>query len=133
MKRLFVAVAVALVALGCTGDPNSARGVGGAFVDAHYVRIDLEASKELCTGVARDKVLREIELTSDIAIEGDTQRPRIYYDLTEERGTDEAVQLVYELTIHAPGLDPYEKLTVVTVRQYDGAWLVSNYVEMDPR
>ena len=131
MKELLVGIAALILVAGCSGSPNSALGTGNAFVDAHYVRIDLETSKGLCTGVAADKVDAEIALTSEIEIESDTQRPHISYDLREERPLGDAVQLVYELSIRAPGLDPYSKFTIVTVREHEGGWAVSNYMEMD--
>ncbi len=133
MKTLFVTIAALILAVGCSNDTSTARGAGDAFVDAHYVRIDLEASKQLCTGVALDKVLREVELTANVAIADDTQRPRINFGLKEERAAGDAIQLVYELTIRVSGLDPFEKISVVTVRPIDGRWSVTNYVEMDPR
>ncbi len=126
-------IAAAMLAVGCSNDTSTALGAGDAFVDAHYVRIDLEASKQLCTGVALDKVQREIELTADVAIADDTQRPRINFALKEERAAGDAIQLVYELTIRVTGLDPFEKISVVTVRATDARWSVTNYVEMDPR
>ena len=131
MKRLLISLATLALVGGCSGDSDSARGVGDAFVDAHYVRINLQASKELCRGVAREKVEREIALTAEIEIEQDTQRPRIYYEIHEEREVGDSVSLIYELSIRAPGLDPYEKFTVVTVRATDGVWAVTNYIEMD--
>lgn len=131
MKRLLISLATLALVGGCSGDSDSARDVGDAFVDAHYVRINLQASKELCRGVAREKVEREIALTAEIEIEQDTQRPRIYYEIHEEREVGDSVRLIYELSIRAPGLDPYEKFTVVTVRATDGVWAVTNYIEMD--
>jgi hypothetical protein len=120
-----------LVAAGCTGGRDSARGVADAFVDAHYVRIDLEASKVLCEGVARDKVEHEIELTSNTEIEADTMRPKIYYKIHDERVTDERSHFVYELSIRPPGLDPFTKYSAITVRRTDDGWKVTNYVETD--
>lgn len=120
-----------ILAAGCTGDSDSPLSAGDAFVDAHYVRIDLEASKSLCRGVALQKVEKEIALTSDIEIEQDTQRPRINFTVHEERALGDAVQLIYKLVIRAPGLDPYDKYTIVTVRSEDGKWMVTNYMEMD--
>lgn len=124
-------LAVLLLVGGCSADADTARGVGDAFVDAHYVRINLQASKELCSGVAREKVEREIALTSEIEIQRDTQRPRIYYGIHEEHDLGDSVRLIYELSIRAPGLDPYEKFAIVTVRATDGIWTVTNYIEMD--
>ena len=134
MRLFSIVLAVGmLVATGCTGGRDGARGVADAFVDAHYVRIELQASSALCDGVAYDKVAREIELTSDTPIEADTLRPKIYYTLHDERSTDTGSHFIYELSIRPPGLDPFIKYTAITVRKVDAGWKVTNYVETDAR
>lgn len=132
MRPSILVCAVALLAVaGCAKGVDSARGVADAFVDAHYVRIDLDASSRLCAGVAREKVEREIELTAGTEIEADTLRPKIYYKVHEERELGEVSHFVYELSIRPPGLDPFTKYTAITVRSTDAGWKVTNYVETD--
>ncbi len=111
----------------CTGAPDSSRGVAEAFLDAHYVEIDLDVSRDLCTGLARYKVDKEIELTRDVEIGEDTRKPRVNYRLEDAREKAGHAQYAYELTIRAPGLEPFSRLVMVTVRDTDGSWTVTNY------
>lgn len=121
-----------LVLASCQTSTSTARGAAEAFLDAHYVAIDLDASRSMCSGLALDKVEREIELTSKVSIEGDTHKPRINYRLDQARESPDRVQFIYELTIRASGLEPFAKLVMLTLRRSDDTWSVSNYSEGDP-
>jgi len=126
-RRTLMVAAVVIVAAACTPEAGSSRAVAEAFLDAHYVRIDLDASRELCAGLARSKVDKEIELTSDVEIDASTKPPRINYRLEEARETPGYVQYAYELSIRAPGLEPFERLVTLTVRDQHGEWAVTNF------
>jgi hypothetical protein len=130
MKRLLL-VACVLAAAACSKPGAEAQPTAEAFLDHHYVHIDLESAKSLASGLARDKIEKEIELTKDQQIDGETLEPHVGYSLhrAEEAGT--AAQFAYELTIRAPGADPFRKLVTVTVRNTDGVWAVTNFGESD--
>ncbi len=127
---MFIAVLVVAVSPGCDGG-GTGRSVAERFLDAHYVRIDLDAAREMTSGLARSKLDNEISLTSEISIAGDTQAPRVNYRLEAARETEERAQFGYVLTIRAPGLEPFDKLVTLTVRREDGEWSVTNYTESD--
>jgi len=131
--RIGWAVVAVLIIAACQKSGATARGVAEDFLDSHYVAIDLEASRALCSGLARGKVEREIELTSKVAIAGDTHKPRINYSFKEARESPDRVQFVYELTIRARGLEPFTKIVMLTLRRIDDSWSVSNYGESDPQ
>ena len=79
MNRLLLclSVLVLVVALSaCQPDPNSPRGVAERFLDAHYVRMDLQAAKAYCTGLALKRVEDEIRLTEGQVIDANTRLPR---------------------------------------------------------
>ncbi len=133
MIRLGSILAVLLVLASCQVAPDSARAQAEAFLDAHYVAIDLAASRALCSGLALDKVEREIELTSKVSIQGDTHKPRINYSFSEARESPDRVQFVYELSVRVAGLEPFTKIVMLTLRSDDGSWSVSNYGESDPQ
>lgn len=123
-------VAGAAVSTGCeTG--GGARAAAERFLDAHYVRIDLETARGLCSGLARSKLDKEISLTEEIRIADDTLTPRVNYRLEAARESQGSAQFGYILTIRAPGLEPFDKLVTLTVRESDGAWSVTNYTESD--
>lgn len=117
--------------LACSRPGSSPRGTAEAFLDAHYVRIDLAAAEELASGLARDKIANEIALTRDQQIDGETLQPRVNYKLQRVAETDTAAQYAYMLTIRPPGTDVLSKVVTVTVRNTSGQWSVTNYSEGD--
>jgi len=124
-----VAVVVAAVPAGCGG--SGARTTAERFLDAHYVRIDLAAARDVCSGLAREKLDRELALTANVNIEADTRKPRINYRLEDARETEDRGQFAYLLRIRAPGAEPFERLIMVTVKKEDDGWSVTNYTEGD--
>ena len=125
---LFVICLASLAWLaGCQPSQSTAAGTARAFIDAHYVRIDLAESKQFCSGLALSKVEKEIELTADVAIEADTLRPRITYGLSEEQASNDRVTYAVKLKIRPPGMDPFERSATVSVRRGEAGWSVSNY------
>jgi hypothetical protein len=126
----FVGV-VLLVGIGCGPDPSSARGMAERFLDAHYVRIDLQASSRLTSGVARQKVEGEIALTRGVEIDADTRQPKIHYRLDDERDDgDGAMRFVYRLTIVPEDADRFQRQVLLTVRRTGEGWTVGNYEEL---
>ena len=124
-------LAALLVAPACQTPGTSARATAEAFLDAHYVRIDLEGSRALSSGLALSKIDKEIALTEDQEITDETRQPRINYRLEHAAEGDGSAQFAYELTIRAAGIDPFRKLVMITVRNEHGAWTVTNYNESD--
>ena len=78
-RHLLVSIVLLAVATtaGCTSRGSAAQATAEAFLDAHYVHIDLEAGRALCAGLALEKVEKEIALTRDTPIGEDTRRPRV--------------------------------------------------------
>jgi hypothetical protein len=126
---LLLALAATLVA--CSGSGSSARSKAEAFLDAHYVHMDLDSAKQHASGLALDKIDKEIQLTKNQEITGETRQPRVNYRLQRGDETPAAGQFIYELTIRVPGADPFKKLVMVTVRNEQGAWAVTNYNDSD--
>jgi hypothetical protein len=127
-------LAVGLVGIaGCRGATDSPRGAIEAFLDAHYVRMDLEAAKQHTAGVARFKVEEEQRLVGDQKIDASTRRPRVTYKLVEPREeADDHVALLYEAKIHFDdGGDTALRWLVSARRETDGTWKVSNYQEFE--
>ncbi len=103
--------------------------VAEAFLDAYYVHIDLERARELCSGLARDKIEREIGLRGDLRIDRDTRAPKVGYSLRERRAEGDTHRFVYRLSIRPQGADAFERTVIVTVRGAPGRWTVTNYSE----
>lgn len=130
-RRTLLLVLFAAACSACSRPGSAPRSTAEAFLDAHYVRIDLAAAGELASGLARDKIDREIALTKDQAIDRETRQPRINYKLERADETETVAQYAYELTIRPPGMEPFAKLVTVTVRRAGDAWSVTNYSEGD--
>lgn len=121
----------AMILLGaCSGGEVTSRAVAERFLDAHYVHIDLPASRAYTDGVARQKVDDEIRLTSGQTIDDTTRVPRVHYRLVQEqlRG-DDVVSYSYEATFRIDGADPLERTLQLTVRRSGEGWKVTNYHE----
>ena len=116
---------------GCTPAGDSPRATAEAFLDAHYVHIDLEAARPLCVGLALDKLDKEVALTRNATIDAETRKPRVTYRVEESRDGADRAQYAYILEIHADGADIFRKLVVLTLRDEGAGWRVSNYTESD--
>jgi hypothetical protein len=123
---------IGLIALAaCRGGTSSARAAAEGFLDEHYVRIDLEAAKRYCVGVALAKVEEEQRLVGDQEIDAGTRKPHVGYAFAEQREeADDRVALVYNATVRFDDGATAELRWLITARREpDGAWKVSNYQE----
>ena len=124
------ALCVVLLLAGCEGAGDAtARGAAEAFLDRHYVEIDLPGSRDYTVGLARRKVDERIRLTSGHSIDTGTRKPRVYYRLLERREAGGGAAFVYELTVRPEGADEFRRRVLVRVRREGPGWRVSNYVE----
>lgn len=131
MTRRGVLCAVPLLALaGCRGEGGkTAQGAAEAFMDGHYVEIDLAKAREFTVGLARSKIDEELRLTSGQAIDVATRKPRVYYKLLQRRESGGRTAFVYELTIRPDGADEFNRSLMIRVRREEAGWRVSNYME----
>ena len=124
------ALCVVLLLAGCEGAGDAtARGAAEAFLDRHYVEIDLPGSRDYTVGLARRKVDERIRLTAGHSIDTGTRKPRVYYRLLERREAGGGAAFVYELTVRPEGADEFRRRILVRVRREGPGWRVSNYVE----
>ena len=136
MKRIAAATfagfvfALTLSSVGCHSKGGPA-GVADAFMGAYYVAIELNAAREFTTGLAREKLDRELELTSQVSIDSETRKPRINFQLEESSEEGERARFIFLLDIRPPGIDPYERTSIVSLKRVDGDWKVSNFNETD--
>jgi hypothetical protein len=124
------AIAAGAMLLGACAGGDGPRAVAERFLDAHYVRIDLPASRGYTEGLAQQKIDDEIRLTSGQAIDDGTRMPRVHYRLREEqvRG-DDVVSFAYDATFRVDGADPLHRTLQLTVRRGGDGWKVTNYHE----
>ena len=81
--------------------------------------------------MAREKIDRELELTSKISIDSETKKPRINFQLENSREEGERASFVFVLDIRPPGIDPFERTSILSLKQVDGDWRVSNFNDTD--
>jgi len=131
MNRLWqwALLGMLIIAGGCERDLTTSRGVVEEFLDQHYVSINLDKSRDYTIGLARKKVEDEISLTSGVAIDASTRTPRVYYELVERRERRGRLAYLYELTIQPEDADEFTRRVLVRVRQQDGSWRISNFME----
>ncbi len=132
LARTGLALCLLAAAAACGSPDRVARSTARAFLDKHYVAIDLGAARGLTTSLALSKLDREIELTRGLVVDADAAKPRINYRLTRSDEGESVARYIYELTIRAPGLEPYEKLVTLSLRSTADGWRITNYSEADP-
>jgi len=126
-----IAALVAATSVACRSDPATPRGTAERFLDAHYVEIDLPAALPWTSGVARQKVEREIELVKGVEIDEATMKPIVRYAFLEERADpDGGTKLLYRGKIAVAGEDGFERRWLVTVRREPEGLRVTNYQEL---
>ena len=134
MKRSVFVLALlfsisALAIGGCGRDLTTARGVVEEFLDHHYVHIDLEKAQQYCVGLALHKIKEEIRLTHGYAIDASTRKPKIYYQLLEEKVTTARASFLYQATIQAEDAPEFTRRWLIGARKEDEQWWISNFKE----
>ncbi len=129
MRRLAAGL-VALAIIGCV-QRNSPRGVVDRFIEAHYMAIDLKSAEPLCTGLALDKLRKEMALTEGQQIDDSTRKPLIHYKLKAERDGQDHVTFLFLATIDVPDGGSFQKNWMITARRDGSDWKISNFNEYD--
>ncbi len=124
-------LALALASAACTAPTGSPRAAAEGFLDAHYVRINLEAARPFCASLALEKLEREIALVENNPDAATAERPHVTYRLEEARDAGVRAQYAYDLAIHPSGMDAFHKLIVLSLTSENGEWRVSNFTESD--
>jgi len=126
----FATTAAAIASTGCT-PKNSARGVVDRFIEARYIAIDLNATEALCTGLARDEIIKERNLIAGQGIDSSTRKPVVHYTLKEKREMDGRVTFLFKARIDVPEGGSFNKFWMITARRDGEDWKVSSFSEYD--
>ncbi len=131
LSRLLVLAALAgLISSGCHSG-NSARGVVDRFIDRYYVAINLKEAEPYCTGLALDKLRKEIELTAGQRIDANTRKPVVHYKLTAQRDAKDHTEFLFRATIDVPEGGAFQRNWLITARKDADTWKVSNFAEYE--
>ncbi len=114
------------------GHSNSPEGVAGEFLFRYFIELNQRGALELSSGLAEDKLREEIELTQSVRMTPNldlaSSKPFLDYELvTSQKRSENAVTLVYDITIENPGGAETKREVVLTTMKQDGSWKVSNY------
>ncbi|MFI5398160.1 MAG: hypothetical protein ACHQ9S_21705 [Candidatus Binatia bacterium] len=131
--RTALVACLALVAplAACRPDETTSLGIAERFVDQHYVRIDLEAAKPFCTGLALKKLQNEQQLTQGQAIDESTRKPTVRYRLVQKTDEADHGSFVFEGTIQVEDAGQFSRKWLVSTRREGDLWKVSNFEEFD--
>ncbi len=132
--------AALLLALGACGQVGERESVAREFMEAYYVRADLPAARKVATGLALQKIDREIELRKEA---GDTQpspeaagERLVTFQVLEERSrTEGRSAFLFDLLIGAEPIS-FKRRTLIILGRTGGSgeregWIVVNFSEID--
>lgn len=128
-RRGFAAMLTLTASAGCAPGTDTAQGVAERFVDQHYVQMNLKSAETICTGIARDKVQKSIQLTQGVQIDDSTRKPRVSYQVTSHGETDSEASYVFNASVQVDGADTFESRWIVLTKKVDGKWMVANFTE----
>ncbi|MFQ5675229.1 MAG: hypothetical protein ACE5G1_04970 [bacterium] len=121
---------VLLAAISC-GHKNSPDGVAEEFLFRYFIELNQRGALELSTGLATDKLRKEIELTQNIRMQPDLDlskaKPFLDYKLANKQNRDNAVTFYYDVTIENPEGADYNRQVVLTTVEIEGIWKVNNF------
>ena len=130
VRCVVVVLSLACGLAGCASPADTPRGTAERFIDAHYVQIDLPTARSYTSGLARQKIDDEAQLTRGQVIDAATRMPRVHYSLAEERPRGDAVvSFVYDASFRVDGAETVHRKLQLTVRRDGQDWRVTNYQE----
>lgn len=114
------------------GHKNTPEGVAEAFLFRYFIELNQRGALEFSTGLAAEKLNKEIELTQNIRMTPDLDlsksKPFIDYKLINmQRRKNDGATLFYAVTIENRGGGESKREMVVTTTNVDGEWKVSNF------
>lgn len=116
----------------CGPGADTPEGMARQFMDQYYVAINLARAKELCDGLARTKIEKELELTRGQEITPDTRKPHIRYRLLKQSKTGTSLMVfLFENEIRIDKKRIYMKRCQVFLRKRAQGWKVSHFKDYD--
>jgi hypothetical protein len=134
LHKSVLLLGVALVFLTC-GVSNDPREVADAFCFRYFIELDQVHALEIASGLAADKLRKEIELLKGAARdfqEGEREfhqhKPFIDYKMTQRTDQDaDHVMFLYHLVIEPKQGGKMEREILVSTVRENGRWRVNNY------
>jgi len=130
-KILFSAFLLSGSLISC-GHSNSPEGVAEEFLFRYFIELNQRGALELSTGLATDKLNKEIELTQNIRmlpnLDLAQHKPFLDYELVNKQSRGENfVTFFYDVTIENKNGEDYKRELTLTTVILDGEWKVNNF------
>lgn len=115
------------------GHKNTAEGVAEKFLYRYFIELNQQGALELSTGLAVDKLEKEIELLMSVRSDPDLDlskhKPFIDYKLVNTQNrSDNSIAFFYQVSIKSKGGgDEYKRQVVLTTVEIAGNWKVANF------
>lgn len=133
LRNLVWAMAAVLLACGAGSDP---RRLADEFCYRYFIKLDQAQALEIASGLAADKLQKEIELLKGSARnfqDGEREfhqaKPFIDYKMIQRTDQDtDHVMFLYHLNIEArQGSEQMQREILVSTIRENGRWKVNNY------
>ena len=130
-KILFSTFLLSGILISC-GHSNSPEGVTEEFLFRYFIELNQRGALELSTGLATDKLKKEIELTQNIRmlpnLDLAQHKPFLDYELVNKQTRSEnSVTFFYDVTIENKNGEDYKRELILTTVILDGDWKVNNF------
>lgn len=131
LKNTLRLLTIAIFLVAC-GHSNSPEGVAEEFLFRYFIELNQRGALELSTGLATDKLNKEIELTQNIRmlpnLDLAQHKPFLDYELVNKQSRSEnSVTFFYDVTIENKNGEDYKRELILTTVDMDGDWKVNNF------
>jgi hypothetical protein len=124
------AISLTSVAGGCGSAPAApAEKTANAFMEAYYVRADLQEASALADGLALDKVSGSASLREGLAIDSAAQHPKVRFELSDSRAGRDEAEYLYDVDFRPEKSEAVRKTARIKVRLRDGRWKVTQFTD----
>jgi hypothetical protein len=134
--RKIILYSAVLLATGC-GHDNTPDGVAEEFLFRYLIELNQQGAQELSTGLAEQKLEREIEDLRSVRMQPDLDlsgaKPFIDYQLKNKQArADQSVTFFYDVTIESKGGYKSDRQFILSTVEIEGKWKVNNFDTFSP-
>ena len=110
--------------------PSPSQQMANQFIEAYYVQINLKSAEVLTSGLAKEKLDKQMQLVQGAGAEPLSEKPRVTFALIKkDSDSADSATYVYEVRTHVE--DVGKRMVFVKLRQESGAWKVTQFTEDD--
>jgi hypothetical protein len=114
MKKAILILFIFIACSPYSGNPELT--LARDFIDAYYVFANQEKAIKLTSGMAKDKIQKEIDLLKGYTGRQNAYRSRdILFELKKEVKDAESIMFIYEITVKIPELEDRKEIVNIKV------------------